>query len=243
MVVPFVALAAATFWANGEARADAAGDKLMATMDAALNRANTLIFEYEVANQKPGETEHKLAMSVRIKGDKRLIEFLGPPDMKGTKVLILSPSQMYVFLPAFGKVRRIASHVSDHGFLGLAFSPDDAMASYSGAYGGQIASQTATGWKLIATTKDAQATTYSKIEFLVDKDRTLPSEIKYFDATGANIKTETRAGYSCEGSICSPGEIKIVDNTKGHWTKLIRKSWKVNEIISDDVFTTRSLAE
>lgn len=32
---------------------------------------------------------------------------------------------MYVYLPAFGKVRRIASHTKDQGFLGLTFSQDD----------------------------------------------------------------------------------------------------------------------
>ena len=244
MAGSFVALIAVTFSASGGARADAAGDKLMAAMDGALNRAKTLTFEYEVANQEVGKAERKLGMSVRIKEGKKLIEFTAPEDMKGTKLLILSPTQMYIFLPAFGKVRRIASHTADQGFLGLAFSQDDmATTSYSSDYSGQIAAETATEWKLVATAKTGQTTTYSKIEFRVRKDKTLPSEIRYFDAAGKNIKTETRTGYSCEGTVCTPGEIKIVDNTKGNWTKLIRKSWKVNETIADDLFTTRSIGQ
>ena len=240
-----LAMIAATFSASGEARADAAGDKLIASMDAAMNRAKTLIFEYEVVNQEPGKAERKLGMTVRLKGEKRLSEFSAPADMKGTKVLILSPTQMYVFLPAFGKVRRIASHVADQGFLGLAFSQDDmATTSYGSAYTGQIASETAAQWKLIATPKAGQTTAYSKIEFLVNKDKTLPAELKYFNTSGTHIKTETRTDYSCEaGDVCSPRELKMVDVTKGNWTKLIRKSWKVNEAISDDVFSTRNLGE
>ena len=61
--------------------------------------------------------------------------------MKGTKVLILSPTQMYVYLPAFGKVRRIASHTKDQGFLGLSFSQDDmATTAYAPLYSGAISS-------------------------------------------------------------------------------------------------------
>jgi Outer membrane lipoprotein-sorting protein len=244
MAVFFGAIVAATFSASSPARADAAGDKLMAAMDASLNRAKTLTFDYEVINQEPGKAERKLGMTVRLKGDKRLSEFSAPADMKGTKVLIMSPTQMYVFLPAFGKVRRIASHVADQGFLGLAFSQDDmATTSYSGGYTGQITSETPAQWKLTATPKAGQTTTYAKIEFTINKDKTVPSELKYFNAAGANIKTETRSNYTCEGGVCSPSELKMVDNTKGNWTKLVRKSWKVNETISDDVFSTRSLGE
>jgi outer membrane lipoprotein-sorting protein len=226
------------------AHADAAGDKVLTAMDAALNRAKTLTFEYEVVNQEPGKAERKLGMGVRLKGDKRLSEFSAPADMKGTKVLILSPTQMYVYLPAFGKVRRIASHVSDQGFMGLAFSQDDmATTSYTVGYTAQIASETPTQWRLVATPKAGQQTTYAKIEILVNKDKSVPAELKYFNAAGTNVKTETRSDYSCEGDVCTPRELKMVDNTKGNWTKLVRKSWKVNDTISDDVFSTRGLGE
>ncbi|WP_224371236.1 outer membrane lipoprotein-sorting protein [Hyalangium versicolor] len=244
MAASFGVLVVTILTASGTARADAAGDKVLATMDAALNRAKTLTFTYEVFNQEPGKAERKLEMTLKFKGDKRLGEFLAPADMKGTKVLIMSPTQMYVFLPSFGKVRRIASHSGEQSFLGLAFSQDDlATASYSGNYTGQIASQTPTQWKLTATPKAGQTTTYSKITFTVPKDKALPTEIQYFDAAGTNIKTESRSNYTCEGNVCSPTEVKMVNNPQGHSTRLVRKSWKVNEAIPDDVFSTRSLEE
>lgn len=228
----------------GVASADAAGDKLCATMDAAMNRAKTHKFDYEIVNQEPGKAERTMAMSVSIKGEKRYTEFSAPSDMKGTKVLILSPTQMYVYLPAFGKVRRIASHTKDQGFLGLAFSQDDmATQSYGGSYEGKVAGDSPTQQTLVLTPKAGKETPYGKIEILVNKDRNLPAQLKYFNAEGKNIKTETRSGYTCEGDICTPGELKMVDNIKGNWTKLVRKTWKVNESISDDVFSQRNLGE
>lgn len=227
----------------GPAAADPAGDKVVAGMDVAMNRAKTLEFEYDVINQEPGKAERKMALAVKLKGEKRLTEFLAPADMKGTKVLILSPTQMYVYLPAFKKVRRIASSVSDQGFMGLTFTQDELSTTrYGGSYDATIASETPSEWKVVATPKAGQTTPYGKLEFTVVKQNNLPTEIKYFNTAGTHIKTETRSNYKCEGTVCNPGELKMVDHSKGgHWTKLVQKSSKVNGEISDDVFSKRNL--
>jgi outer membrane lipoprotein-sorting protein len=238
------AAALAAFAHGGEASADAAGDGVLARMDAAMNRAKTLKFEYEIRNKEAGKDERTLGMKVMLKGEKRFSEFTAPADMKGTKVLILSPTQMYVYLPAFGKVRRIASHTKDQGFMGLSFSQDDmATTAYGPQYTAAVASEDAASWKLVLTPKAGQETSYAKIEVTVAKDKHVPSELKYFNAEGKNVKTEVRTGYSCEGDVCTPGELKMTDNVKGAWTKLVAKSREVNKEISDDVFSQRSLGE
>lgn len=228
----------------GTASADPAGDKAVAAIDAAMNRAKTHKFDYEIINMEPGKSERTMAMKVLIKAEKRLTEFSAPSDMKGTKVLILSPTQMYVYLPAFGKVRRIASHTKDQGSFGLAFSQDDmATQSYGGEYEGKVLADAGNELKLALTPRAGKETNYGKIEITVAKDRMLPTELKYFNTEGKNIKTETRTGYTCEGDVCTPGELKMVNNTKGNWTRLIRKAWRLNDSIADDVFSQRNLGE
>lgn len=236
-----VAVATTTLGPVRDARADAAGDAALAKVDEAMNRAQTHVFEYDVANQEPGKAETKLAMKVQMKGEKRLTEFLAPADMKGTKVLILSPDQMYVYLPAFGKVRRIASSVSDQGFLGMTFSQDDFVTRYSDSYTATVAGDDAAGVKLVLTPKAGKTTPYAKIELTASKDRNLPTEIKLFNAESKHVKTETRSGYTCQDVICTASEQKMVDHTKNAWTKMVRKTWKVNENLSDDVFSKRNL--
>jgi len=241
-------VAAAAFAAvshSAPARADAAGDAVLVQMDAAMNKAKTLKFDYEITNKEgPDKAEKTLAMKVLLKGEKRFTEFSAPADMKGTKVLILSPTQMYVYLPAFGKVRRIASHTKDQGFLGLSFSQDDmATTAYGPLYTAAILSEDAASWRLSLTPKPGVDAPYAKIEVTLTKDKKVPSELKYFTAEGKNVKTETRTGYSCEGDVCTPGELKMADNVKNAWTKLTAKSREVNKDISDDVFTQRNLGE
>jgi outer membrane lipoprotein-sorting protein len=237
----FGALALSTLSLSGPAQADAAGDKFLANVEDAMNRYKTMTIEYEAIDKAPGKSERKLGLAVKIKGDKRVTEFLAPADMKGTKVLILSPTQMYVYLPAFGKVRRIASHVTDQGFMGMTYSQDDFTTRYAANYSAQLTSETAGEAKLTLTAKGADAP-YGKLEMTIAKDRNQPTEIKYFNATGTHTKTETRSNYSCENNVCVPGEQTMVDHTKGgHSTKLVRAKWKVNPDISDEQFSKRNL--
>ncbi len=235
------AAALAVLLQSGTSLADVAGDTALAKMDEAMSRAQTQYFEYEVTQQEPGKAENKLALVVRLKGDKRLAEFTAPADRKGTKVLILSATEMYVYLPAFGRVRRIASS-SDPAFMGMTFTPDDFQTRYGDRYTATITSDSGTEMTLLATPKAGQSPPYAKIEFKVGKDRMLPTELKYFNASGLNVKTETRTLVTCQGKICTATEQKMVDHTKsGAWTKLVRRTWKVNEPMSDDLFTKRAL--
>lgn len=233
-----VTLAAAT------AAADTAGDAALATVDQALNRAKSHRFEYEAITLEPGHGEKKLGINVWWKGDRRLTEFTAPADLKGTKVLVLSPTEMYAFLPAFGKVRRIASHTTDQSAFGMAFSQDDlATQKYTPDYTAQIASEDDKEQKLVLTPKPGQKTGYGKLEMTVLKDMKVPSEIKYYGESGGNlVKTETRTGYTCESDVCVPGELKMVDHQKGEMsTRMIRKMWKLNESFADDLLSKRSL--
>jgi outer membrane lipoprotein-sorting protein len=245
LALSLAAAAALAVSHSAPARADAAGDAALAKVDAAMNKAKTLAFDYEIINKPgPDKDERTMAMSVKLKGDKRYTEFSSPADMKGTKVLIISPTEMYVYLPSFSKVRRIASHTKDQGFLGLTFSQDDmATTRYGDVYTAAVLSDDASTTKLSLTPKAGKETPYGKIEITVAKDHWVPSELKYFNAEGHNVKTETRGGYSCEGDVCTPGELKMTDVAKNAWTKLVAKTRKVNVEISDDVFTKRNLGE
>ena len=56
-------------------------------MDAAVNRAVTLVFDYQVDNQEPDKPLRVLAVKLQTNGASKLYEFTAPPDIKGTKVL------------------------------------------------------------------------------------------------------------------------------------------------------------
>ncbi len=235
-----LAAALALLLAPAAARADAAGEAILAGVDAGQSRAKSHYFEYEATTTEPGRGEKRLALNVWIQGDKRLSEFTAPADLKGTRVLILSPTEMYAYLPAFGKVRRIASHTTDQSAFGMVFSQDDlATLTYRQDYAATFISEDDKTSKIALVPKPGR-NGYAKLEMTVLKENKYPSEIKYFDSSGALLKTETRTGYTCESEVCTPGELTMVDKN-GTSTRLVRKKWQLNLAISDDLLSKRSL--
>jgi len=226
------------------AAADPAGDKVLLEVDDSMNRAKSQHFLYDAVTQEPGRGEKKLGLEVWMKGDKRLTAFTEPADLKGTKVLVVSPTEMYAYLPAFGKVRRIASHTNDQSAFGMAFSQDDlADQRYSDEYGAVLAGEDEKQIKLVLTPRAGQKPAYGKIEIAAQKgDSKVPEELKYYAASGTLVKTETRTGYKCEGNVCVPGELKMTDHSKGGlWTRITMRNWKLNEEFSEDLLSKRNL--
>ena len=217
---------------------------ILAKLDDNMNQSSDQKLEWEVTSQEPGKKNaREMAFSVHLKGDKTLTEFSAPGDIKGTRVLVLSRSQMYIYLPAYRKVRRIASHVTQQGFMGTTYSHADMSASRFGdVYTGKLQSETETDWVLeLAPIPDKEAA-YPKVVMTIAKEKHLPKELKYFNDKGEHIKTETRDGYDCKGTICNPTVLKMTDHTRnGAWTELRCTKWDANVGIEDDLFTVRTL--
>tara|TARA_Y100000589_G_scaffold241674_1_gene229205 strand:+ start:120 stop:863 length:744 start_codon:yes stop_codon:yes gene_type:complete len=217
---------------------------ILAKLDANMNQSEDQLLEWEVTSQEPGKkTPREMAFSVQLKGEKTLTEFNAPGDIKGTRVLVLSRSQMYIYLPQFRKVRRIASHVTQQGFMGTTYSHADMSASRFGdVYTGAVKSETAEQWVLELTPIPDKEAPYPKVEMTITKEKHLPKELKYFNDNGEHIKTETRDGYDCQGTICNPTLLRMTDHTRnGAWTELRCTSWKANVGLGDDIFTPRTL--
>ncbi|MGB0638377.1 MAG: outer membrane lipoprotein-sorting protein, partial [Myxococcota bacterium] len=93
----------------------ASGDDYLTALDAKANLAKDTWFSFEALTQEPGKAPRQMLFDVQNQGEKRLVNFEAPGDMKGTRVLVLSRQQMWVYLPAYNKVRRVASHVTQQG--------------------------------------------------------------------------------------------------------------------------------
>jgi len=227
-----------------EARADPRGDELLKQLDSALGKAEDQFYEYQCITHEAGKADSRMLFQMVSKGSQfRRVEFLAPGDMKGMRVLVRSVSQMYVYLPAYRRVRRVASHVKHQGFFNTAFSHDEmAIVSYSVHYLGTLTSETATHWKVTALRRPDSSAAYEQLEVQISKENKQPSEIVYLDAQGTKLKTETRSDFSCKQDVCSPRKLKMVDHTRGEvMSTLVRQKWEVNSGVKDSFFTVRSI--
>ena len=237
------ALGLALLSAVGVARADAKGDELVRKIDAALKSYKTLTVQYDVTTQEQGREAVKQVVRSNFKGKKQFTELLAPGDIKGTKALNLSETEMYVYMPAFRKIRRVASHMSEGGFMGSAYAQHDMnLTQYGGLFTGTIVSEDDGNWVLKLDKKPDCGLPYGKLELTVDKKLTLPTRIKFFDEKGQHVKTETRLDYACTQSVCTAKRQKMVDHTKGDKaTRLDQTDVIVNPDLPDEMFSKRNL--
>lgn len=243
LILSPVALAAVSL-APATALAD---DPLLAEVDQTLNAWKTLDYKYKIVTKKADGEKSKLALRVRMrsngKDNLQITEISEPADMRGTKVLIVSTDQMYIYLPAMKKIRRIASHVNDRDFLGTALSADDmSMTKFGGYY-------TATRGKeeddkhvwlhLKAKGDDAP---YPKIDMLVDTEQKVPVRLDKYGDSGKLLRSEKRERYKCtKGGFCNPGLLKFKNHSNGMITALKLTSSRVDVDLDDKIFTKRYL--
>jgi len=222
----------------------AEGDRIIARMDRRMSNAEDQSFRYAMTTRIQGQQDRRIEFTVQIKGDQwRRLEFHSPGDVRGMRVLILSQSKMYIYLPAFRKVRRVATHVRDQGFMGSAYSHDDMSAvTYGDKMTGKLLDESDTHWTVEATRRPGSGYRYARIVFEILKDVQQPSRIEYFNDEGRKVKSETRRVYECRGEFCNAREMTLTDHTRNDLSStLTRLDWQVNTGLSDAHFTVRSL--
>jgi hypothetical protein len=73
---------------------------------------------------KNGKEEVREAIVNQLGNNKRLMRFTAPASQAGISVLSLPNDVMYLYLPAYGKERRIASSAKNQNFAGTDFNND-----------------------------------------------------------------------------------------------------------------------
>lgn len=219
------------------------GDDVLAKVETSLSSYEDQMIRFEVSNLKPGKSSpESMEFVTKVKGKKSYTEFLSPGDIKGTRVLSTSPTEMWVYLPEYNRVRRVASHATEQGFMGTTLTQQDmAPPAYSMMYEANLDSETDGEWLLTLKAKDGVNAAYKTLKMTVDKGKAVPTKIEYLNDKGEVARTETRADYTCEGGYCLFGSMKMVDHTRNAWTELRPVEKKINIGLSDDIFTQRTL--
>jgi outer membrane lipoprotein-sorting protein len=219
------------------------GQDVLTKMDVALTKAKDNIFTFDMVIQDPGKESREVVQKVYTRGEKRYIVFLSPGDIKGTKMLSISRDKMYVYLPAYRKIRRVASHARSQTLFGADYTYDEmSTVTYADIYQAKSIKETATHYTVDASLRSGKEAPYKRIVFRVRKKEMLPDELRYYSAKGNHIKTETRSEFSCNKGACSAAKLKMVDHTRNdHWTTMQRKTWEVNTGFSERIFSLRNL--
>ncbi len=171
----------------------------------------------------------------------RLMKFLAPSEVKDLGFLVLADDQMYLYLPEFQRVRRIASHNKKESFVGSDFSYDDlGSARFSAFFDPELKEEKDKFYILELKRKQGAKKQYSKIILTVDRETMMPVRAELYDDSGQLFKVETQEN-SRIGRYWVPTKF-VMENVKtGSSTVLELRNVKVDQNLSPEIFTERYL--
>ncbi|MEA2031078.1 MAG: outer membrane lipoprotein-sorting protein [candidate division Zixibacteria bacterium] len=209
------------------------------SLNAPIDREATLKMQLI---DKDGNTKNRELTILQKGPEKRLIRFNAPADVKGVGFLILEDDLMYLYMPAFAKIRRIASHVKNENFMGTDFTYDDmSQSDYVKNYTPVLKNETDQHYVLELTPKPESEIDYSKLVMWANKQTMLPDTVEFYDRSNRLLKTMIQTETEQIDGYWTPQHIEMTDVQDQHKTIMELVNVKHNQGIPDKEFTQRYL--
>lgn len=175
------------------------------------------------------------------KDDWRIMKFVSPADAKNIGLLILAENQMYLYLPEFRRIRRIASSNKKSSFQGSDFSYHDLSSlDFCENYTPESIKEDGETWLIDLKRKETSQKPYKKILLTVGKKNHMPLAMELYDNQG-NIWKKMENKIKKVGKYNIIQHIRIENKKKGTFTTLELKDIQVDQGIDNSIFTQRFL--
>ncbi len=189
------------------------------------------------------------SLEVPDDGDKTLIIFDRPRDVKGTALLTWShksgQDDQWLYLPALKRVKRISSKNKSGPFMGSEFAYEDLASQEVEKYTYQyIGEGELGGIPVFINERDPvdPNSGYTRQRVSIDKERFIPLKIEFFDRKNELLKTLKLRGYKQYlGHYWRPDEMFMQNHQTGKSTLLTWKSYAFQQGLSEHDFTRNSL--
>ncbi len=191
---------------------------------------------------KNGEEKSREMKMLQKGSNKRMVKFLSPAEQKGIAFLSLPDDIMYLYLPAFKKIRRIASHVKNTKFAGTDFTYEDMEAKrYSEKYDPSLLEKNDEHYVLQLNPKEGLKTDYSKLIMWVRTDNFYSTKIEFYNKGGKLYKVMTSNDIEKVDGYWVSMKNEMEDLKTDHKTRMILQEVKFDSNLPDKYFTERYL--
>ena len=172
-----------------------------------------------------------------------LVRFLSPKSVKGVTLLNIDDGEkIYLYMPAYGKARRIAGSSKGDEFMGTGLSYEDMSMNYEDKdYEKKLLEETDSEF-IIEVIPSEEDTSYKKIILAVDKEKFYIKKVEFYDMSENLIKTLEidKIKIDDKGKI-TPMEIVFADIEENQKTKIVMKEIEYDIELSSSFFSIRTL--
>lgn len=189
---------------------------------------------YLINNQ--GNEKVREAIMKQKGTDKKIYRYTAPESQAGIATLSLPDGITWLYMPAFGKPKKISMLAKSQAFTGTDFSYEDmATTPYADRYTPTLLETKTDSYvlELIPNDKDSK---YSKIIVTLNKENYYPEKMEFYDVINRKFKEATYE-YERIGKYWNARQVIMADLSKQHMTKIILKDVKFDQGIPDEEFT------
>jgi len=215
---------------------------------AILEKVDQVIFapkdkqgKVKIILMKKGQEEKVREAFMMQKGtDKKLYRYTYPESQAGIATLSLPDGVMWLYMPAFGKPKKISLLAKSQAFTGTDFSYEDmSVGSYAQEYKAELL-ETREKSYILELIPDAEKSNYSKLILEVDKANHYPIHIDYYNKKGI-LEKEAGYRYRKTGKYWNAEEVTMTDLKKDHATRILMTEVIFDQNLSDEEFTVEKL--
>ena len=192
---------------------------------------------------------HNRTLEMKGDGDKSLIVFDHPRDVKGSAFLSFThatrPDDQWLYLPALKRVKRISSSNKSGPFMGSEFAYEDIgsqeVEKYTYKY---IRDEKVNGHDTFKIERypTYEHSGYTRQVVWIDKTMYQPIKIEFYDRKNSLLKTLNYAGYKQYlGKYWRPARMDMVNHQTNKSTTLWWLKYRFRTGLRDSDFTRNSL--
>lgn len=212
---------------------------------------------FTLINKTGQERVRKTFGTTKLQGNgtdnMRMTRFLSPPDVKGTVSLLIEHADkdddIWIYLPALKKVRRLVSNNKKDSFVGTDFSYADVIGYKVGEWSYKLLKEEPVDgqacYVIEALPKSDTVKSnngYSKRVSWLRKDNLMAVKVDYWDEAGQMLKTSTFTDIQLVDPKLGKWQAMRLEASNvqtGHRTVIKFDNFKVNQQVKDEFFTTR----
>ena len=178
-------------------------------------------------------------------GDKSLVVFDRPRDVKGTALLTYSHrdgnDDQWLYLPAVKRVKRIASNNKSGPFMGSEFAFEDLSSQEVEKYTWKFLREEG-GNFVVERVPNYQKSGYKRMILWIDKEHYRTMKTEFYDRKNSLLKTLTMSGYKqYKNKFWRAGKMDMVNHQTGKSTVIEWTNYKFGNGLKDTDFTKAKL--